>query len=267
MPCKKWYNNVDVQYQYLGWHKSYNQCLKLSQKSCRSSCLESQIISIKLKKNQQKVSGPPPKLAASDLWEFPTLPTMHQSHIPQCTILGQKCAHVCTFLLQNDAFWDICPMHCWICEIGQFIKPNKRQNVNCVMAFMHVKTAISSVMYIDLTALAKTAREARLLRFDWPATKTGHEGAFTPTRETVRSARADPARGLHSGSVCRNCVVLFTPCCASAAGASRDRSQSDSSVGPAGIGSADWWVLIDQWPSAAKWGLRKLETAHGPAPV
>ena len=35
-------------------------------KSCRSSCLELQIINIKLKKNQQKVPGPPPKLSASD---------------------------------------------------------------------------------------------------------------------------------------------------------------------------------------------------------
>ena len=35
-------------------------------KSCRSSCLESQIINIKLKKTQQKVPGPPPKLSASD---------------------------------------------------------------------------------------------------------------------------------------------------------------------------------------------------------
>ena len=42
------------------------QCLKLSPKSCRSSCLESQIINIKWKKNQQKVPGPPPKLSASD---------------------------------------------------------------------------------------------------------------------------------------------------------------------------------------------------------
>ena len=33
------------------------QCLKLSQKCCRSLCLESQIINIKLKKNQQKVPG------------------------------------------------------------------------------------------------------------------------------------------------------------------------------------------------------------------
>ena len=44
------------------------QCLKLSQKSCRSSCLESHIINIKLKKNQQKVVSPPPKLSASDWW-------------------------------------------------------------------------------------------------------------------------------------------------------------------------------------------------------
>ena len=35
-------------------------------KSCRSSWLEYQIINIELKKNQQKVSGPPPKLSASD---------------------------------------------------------------------------------------------------------------------------------------------------------------------------------------------------------
>ena len=42
------------------------QCWKFSQKSCRSSCLESQIISMKLKKNQQKVPGPPSKLSASD---------------------------------------------------------------------------------------------------------------------------------------------------------------------------------------------------------
>ena len=85
------------------------------------------------------------------------------------------------------------------------------------------------------------------------------KGAFTPTPETARGARADPARGLRSGSVCRNCVVLFTRClsCASAAGTRRDRSQSDSSAGPAGIGSADWSVSIDQWPSAAKWGIHK----------
>ena len=39
-----------------------------SKKSCRSSWLESKIINIKLKKNQQKVPGPPPKLSASD-WQ------------------------------------------------------------------------------------------------------------------------------------------------------------------------------------------------------
>ena len=43
---------------------------------------------------------------------------MHQSHIPQCTILLQKCAHGCTFLLQNVASWDICLMHCGMCERG-----------------------------------------------------------------------------------------------------------------------------------------------------
>ena len=42
-----------------------SQCLKLIQKSCRSSCPEFQTINIKLKKNQQKVPDPP-KLSASD---------------------------------------------------------------------------------------------------------------------------------------------------------------------------------------------------------
>ena len=46
--------------------QSKEQCLKLSQKSCRSSWPESQIMNIKLKKNQQKVPGSPPKLSASD---------------------------------------------------------------------------------------------------------------------------------------------------------------------------------------------------------
>ena len=49
-----------------------SQYLKLSQKSCRSSCHESQIMNIELKKYQQKVLDPPRKLSASDLWEFPT---------------------------------------------------------------------------------------------------------------------------------------------------------------------------------------------------
>ena len=40
------------------------QCLKLSQ-NCRSSCIKSQIISIKLKK--KNFPGPPPELSASDL--------------------------------------------------------------------------------------------------------------------------------------------------------------------------------------------------------
>ena len=43
---------------------------------------------------------------------------MHQTNIPRCTILQQKCAHVCTFLLQGRALWDICLMHCGICEMG-----------------------------------------------------------------------------------------------------------------------------------------------------
>ena len=43
----------------------HHQCSKLSQKSCQSFCLESQIINIKLKKIFQKVPSPLPKLSAS----------------------------------------------------------------------------------------------------------------------------------------------------------------------------------------------------------
>ena len=70
------------------------------------------------------------------------------------------------------------------------------------------------------------------------------------------------ARRFRSGLGWRKCVVLFTPPRArstSVAGARRDRSWSDSSAGPAGMGSADWSVFIDQRPSAVKWGLRKLK--------
>ena len=47
--------------------------------------------------------------------------TMHQSRIPQCIILWQKFAHVCTFLLQNGALWDVCLTHCGICEMGPLV--------------------------------------------------------------------------------------------------------------------------------------------------
>ena len=43
---------------------------------------------------------------------------MHQWHIQQCNILWQKCAHLCTFLLQKGALLDSCRMHCRICEMG-----------------------------------------------------------------------------------------------------------------------------------------------------
>ena len=39
---------------------------------------------------------------------------LHQSHIPQCTTFVMD---VCTFLLQSDSLWDICPMHCGICAM------------------------------------------------------------------------------------------------------------------------------------------------------
>ena len=46
-----------------------------------------------------------------------TYPTMlHQTNIPQCTILWQKCAHMCTFLLQNGALCDMGLVHYGICE-------------------------------------------------------------------------------------------------------------------------------------------------------
>ena len=75
-------------------HK-YLQCLKLSQKSCKSSCLESQIINIKLKKNQRKV--PSPKLSASDQWTCGnfqhwvpvSIMTYHQWKVTQYSVSSQ----------------------------------------------------------------------------------------------------------------------------------------------------------------------------------
>ena len=70
---------------------------------------------------------------------------------------------------------------------------------------------------------------------------------FTPPRDHGASA-AGPRR-LRRGS---------------AVGARRDRSRSNFSAGPAGIGSADWSAFMDQWPSAAKWGLLKLKLRADP---
>ena len=39
----------------------------------------------------------------------------HNAPVPQATM--HNSAHVCTFLLQNGALWDICLMYCGICEM------------------------------------------------------------------------------------------------------------------------------------------------------
>ena len=49
-------------------------------------------------------------------------PTMHQSYTPRYTILWQKCAHMCIFLLRNGALWNICKMHCGIIDLGLFLQ-------------------------------------------------------------------------------------------------------------------------------------------------
>ena len=58
-----------IELDWMEWNTTCSVSLSVwnsSQKSCWSSWLESQIINIKLNKNQQKVHSPPPKLSASD---------------------------------------------------------------------------------------------------------------------------------------------------------------------------------------------------------
>ena len=45
-----------------------------------------------------------------------TNPTMHLSHIPQCTIQNRN-VHISVL---NSALWDMGQVHCGICEIGLF---------------------------------------------------------------------------------------------------------------------------------------------------
>ena len=61
-----------------------------------------------------------------------TNPTMHQTHIPQCTTMYQKCAHVCQFPLQSGAcgvfVWCIARFVRWIHE---FIFMESRHAMRC----------------------------------------------------------------------------------------------------------------------------------------
>ena len=59
---------------------------------------------------------------------------MHQTNISECTILQQKCAHVCTFLLQNGAFWDMGLVHSGIYATMSTIAPGACDNLNVVYA-------------------------------------------------------------------------------------------------------------------------------------
>ena len=75
--------------------------------------------------------------------------TTHHSHIPRCIMLQQKCAHLCTFLLQNDALWDICLKHYGIWEMGNLMKGNSfhmissaHMHLQCLMKAYHANFII-----------------------------------------------------------------------------------------------------------------------------
>ena len=69
------------------------------------------------------------------------------SQIPQCTsptyhnaqFLQQKCAHVCIFLLQNGALWDICRMRCAFCEMSLFIWKSDTRSCNELQTLPHAQ--------------------------------------------------------------------------------------------------------------------------------
>ena len=94
------------------------------------------------------------------------IPIMHQSCIPQYTIFNRNkhiSAHfcykmvfcVCRFLLQNGVLWDICLMHCGICEMGlwQSHSWTMRNHTNAV-AFMGVANLYSNTTIWEASLLA-----------------------------------------------------------------------------------------------------------------
>ena len=60
----------------------------------------------------------------------------HKSHNAPCSPISRNAplcnrnVHACTFLLQSGALWDICLMHCGICEIG--LMTNRGQASTCI---------------------------------------------------------------------------------------------------------------------------------------
>ena len=72
-----------------------------------------------------------------------TNPTMHQKNTPQCTILWQKCAHMCVLLLQNGALQDIRLVQCDTCELGQINRAlHNSVTSDCVMRLATIKVWI-----------------------------------------------------------------------------------------------------------------------------
>ena len=78
------------------------------------------------------------------------------SQIPRCTcpinhnapFCNKKCKHVCPFLLQNRALWDICLVYCWICEMDLFAcKPNPHHSS------LHYNDVLMSPMASKITSL------------------------------------------------------------------------------------------------------------------
>ena len=106
------------------------------------------------------------------------IPALYQTNISQCTILYQKCAHMCTFLLLNGSLWHMGLEHCGIC--GKSL---------CQTTTEHSKARIvSCAHFIGCTAFMMTSSNGNIFRVTGPLCGefTG-PGEFPTQRPVTRS--------------------------------------------------------------------------------
>ena len=92
--------------------------------------------------NQQWIS--------SDSWDSfkqtkLTHPTMHQSHVPQCTIQNRN-VHI------SVALWEMGQMHCRICEIGLLIR-NQWWAIWLIHTYIHASPGLNELMMFNPYAM------------------------------------------------------------------------------------------------------------------
>ena len=149
------------------------------------------------------------------------IPIWPVAHAPPCASPISKNApfcnrnvHVCTFLLQNVALWDTCPMHCRWSLYGCLLHFEMRQSAN---QFSQSENGINRFRYVtpalNIWDLASTERENKLILFIYIVMHSSYSKHWRLKWLTLSRHFQIHFLGWNCSNFERNCIELWSCRC------------------------------------------------------